>query len=277
MFRSIIRNKKLFVGLIMVLTFVSIGIFAKQIMPYDYDETYVGGITESPSKQFWFGTDVLGRDVFSRVIYGTRVSLVASASITMMSLIIGVPIGLISGYYGGFIDNILQRIVDIFFSFPWILMGLMVAAIRGPGLASVIIALTITFFPQVIRITRSAVVSVKEQDFVKAAKLTGESDFFIISKYVFPNSLAPLIVQTTIIMSFSILGEAALSYLGWGVRQPLSSWGMMLQQAASYLWTAEHLVLYPGLFIIFAVLSFNFTGDGLRDILDPRYKRIYAR
>jgi peptide/nickel transport system permease protein len=277
MFRSIVRNKKLFVGLIMVLTFVSVGIFAKQIMPYDYDETYVGGITESPSKQFWFGTDVLGRDVFSRVIYGTRVSLVASASITMMSLIIGVPIGLLSGYYGGFVDNIIQRVVDIFFSFPWVLMGLMVAAIRGPGLASVIIALTITFFPQVIRITRSAVVIVKEQDYIKAARLTGESDFIVIFKYVFPNSLAPLIVQTTIIMSFSILGEAALSYLGWGVRQPLSSWGMMLQQAASYLWTAGYLVLYPGLFIIFAVLSFNFTGDGLRDILDPRYKRIYAR
>ena len=114
MFRSIIRNKKLFIGLIMVLIFFSIGIFAKQIMPYDYDETYVGDITETPSKQFWFGTDVLGRDVFSRVIYGTRVSLVASASITLMSLIIGVPIGLISGYYGGFIDNIIQRVVDIF-------------------------------------------------------------------------------------------------------------------------------------------------------------------
>jgi peptide/nickel transport system permease protein len=277
MLKSIVRNKKLFIGFIMVLIFVSIGIFAEQIMPYDYDETYVGGITERPSRDFWFGTDVLGRDVFSRVIYGTRVSLIASASITLMSLMIGVPVGLFSGYYGGFVDNIFQRVVDIFFSFPWILMGLMVAAIRGPGLVSVIIALTITFFPQVIRITRSAVVSVKEQDFVKAAKLTGESDFYIIFKYVFPNCMAPIIVQTTIIMSFAILGEAALSYLGWGVRQPLSSWGMMLQQAASYLWTAGHLVLYPGLFIIFAVLSFNFTGDGLRDILDPRYKRVYGR
>jgi peptide/nickel transport system permease protein len=277
MLKSIIRNKKLFIGLIMVLIFISVGIFARQIMPYDYDETYVGDQTETPSKDFWFGTDILGRDVFSRVIFGTRVSLVASASITLMSLIIGVPIGLLSGYYGGFIDNIIQRVVDIFFSFPWVLMGLLVAAIRGPGLASVIIALTITFFPQVIRITRSAVVIVKEQDFVKAARLTGENDFYIIIKYVFPNCLAPLIVQTTIIMSFAILGEAALSYLGWGVRQPLSSWGMMLQQAASYLWTAKHLVFYPGLFIIFAVLSFNFTGDGLRDILDPRYKRIYGR
>lgn len=277
MLKSVIRNKKLFIGIIMILIFIGIGIFARQIMPYDFDETYVGGITESPSRDFWFGTDILGRDVFSRVIYGTRVSLVASVSVTLMSLIIGVPIGLLSGYYGGLMDNILQRIVDIFFSFPWVLMGLLVAAIRGPGLASVIIALTITFFPQIIRITRSAVVTVKEQDFIKAAKLTGENDFYIIFKYVFPNSLAPLIVQTTIIMSFAILGEAALSYLGWGVRQPLSSWGMMLQQAASYLWTAGHLVLYPGLFIIFAVLSFNFTGDGLRDILDPRYKRIYAR
>ncbi len=277
MIKSIIRNKKLFIGLIMVLIFVCIGIFAEQIMPYDYDETYVGDITEKPSKDFWFGTDILGRDVFSRVIYGTRVSLIASISITGLTLLFGVPVGLLSGYYGGVVDDILQRVVDIFFSFPWVLMGLLVAAIRGPGLTSVIISLTITYFPQIVRITRSSVVSVKEQDFIKAAKLSGENDLIILFKYVFPNSLAPLIVQTTIIMSFAILGEAALSYLGWGVRQPLSSWGMMLQQAASYLWTARHLVYFPGIFIIFAVLSFNFTGDGLRDILDPRYKRIYGR
>jgi len=276
-FKTIYRNKKLFIGLIMVSIFVLIGIFANQIMPYHYDQSYVGGPTEKPSKAFLFGTDILGRDVFSRVIYGSRVSLIAAFLITFFSLLLGVPIGLISGYFGGAVDIVFQRLVDIIFSFPWILIGLLVAVIRGPGLTSVIIALTITYFPQIVRIVRSSVLITKEQDFVIAARLTGENSFYIIFRYILPNCLAPLIVQSSIIMSFSILGEAALSYLGWGVRQPMSSWGMMLQQSANYLWTARHLVIFPGLFIIFAVLSFNFVGDGLRDMLDPRYKRIYGR
>jgi len=277
MLRAIIRNKKLFIGLIMVFIFLIIGIFATNIMPYAYDKSFVGKSLEPPSKKFLFGTDSLGRDVFSRVIYGTRISLLASICITSISLLIGVPIGLISGYYGGIVDIFFMRVVDVLFSFPWVLMGLLLVAIRGPGLLTVIIALSLIYFPQFTRLVRSSVLVIKEEDYIKAARLSGENNLDIILRYILPNCFAPLIVQTSITMSFSILGEAALSYLGYGVRQPMSSWGMMLQQSTNYLWTSRNLIIFPGIFIIFAVLAFNFLGDGLNDTLDPRYMRIYGK
>ena len=275
MFKTVIKNKKLFIGLIMLIVFLSIGIFAPQIIPYPYDKTYLGPSLKPPSSNFWFGTDRLGRDVFSRVIYGTRISLIAAVSITSICLLLGVPLGLLSGYYGGILDILLMRVVDVFFGFPWVLMGLLVVVIRGQGLSSVIIALSLAYFPQIVRIVRSNVLVLKEQDFITAARLTGENDFYIIFRYILPNCSASLIVQVTLIMSFSILGEAALSYLGYGTRPPMPSWGILLQQATNYIWVAGYLVIFPGIFIVFAVLTFNFTGDGLRDILDPRYKRIY--
>lgn len=276
MFKTVIKNKKLFIGLIMLIVFLGLGIFAPQITPYPYDKAYVGSSLKPPSNDFWFGTDRLGRDVFSRVIYGTRISLIAAVSITSVCLLLGIPLGLLSGYYGGMLDIVLMRMVDVFFAFPWVLMGLLVVVVRGQGLSSVIIALSLSYFPQIVRIVRSNVLTIKEQDFIAAARLTGENDFYIIFKYILPNCFASLIVQTTLIMSFSILGEAALSYLGYGTRPPMPSWGILLQQATNYIWAAGYLVIFPGIFIIFAVLTFNFTGDGLRDILDPRYKRIYG-
>lgn len=276
MFKIIAKNKKLFIGLLMFLIFLFLGIFAPVISPYNYEKTYVGPSLSPPSKNHWFGTDRLGRDSFSRVIYGTRISLIAAVSVTGVCLLIGLPLGLFSGYYGGTLDLILMRVVDIFFTFPWVLMGLLIAVIKGQGLDTVIIALSLSYFPQIVRVVRSSVLVIKEQDFITAARLTGEDDFTIIFKYVLPNCTAPLIVQATIIMSFSILGEAALSYLGYGTRPPLPSWGILLQQATNYMWVGWHLVIFPGIFIVFAVLTFNFTGDGLRDMLDPRYKRIYG-
>jgi len=276
MFKTVIKNKKLFIGLIMLIVFLGIGIFAPQIIPYPYDKTYLGPSLKPPSSNFWFGTDRLGRDVFSRVIYGTRISLIAAVSITSICLLLGVPLGLLSGYYGGMLDILLMRVVDVFFGFPWVLMGLLVVVIRGQGLSSVIIALSLAYFPQIVRIVRSNVLALKEQDFITAARLTGENNFYIIFRYILPNCSASLIVQVTLIMSFSILGEAALSYLGYGTRPPMPSWGILLQQATNYIWVAGYLVIFPGIFFVFSVLTFNFTGDGLRDILDPRYKRIYG-
>jgi peptide/nickel transport system permease protein len=276
MLKVIIKNKKLFIGMIMLFVFIALGIFAPYIASYPPEKTYVGPSLAHPTKDFWFGTDRLGRDQFSRVIYGTRVSLIAAVSVTTICLIVGLPMGLLAGYYGKALDIGLMRVVDVFFTFPWVLMGLLVVVIRGQGLNSVIIALSLSYFPQIVRVVRGAVMIIKEQDFVAAARLTGENDFIILFKYILPNCFAPLIVQTTIIMSFSILGEAALSYLGYGTRPPMSSWGILLQQATNYLWVAKHLVIFPGIFIVFAVLTFNFTGDGLRDMLDPRYKRIYG-
>ncbi len=276
MLRLIVRNKKLLLGLIMFTIFLLLGLCAPLVAPYQYEQAYAGPSLKSPSAQFLFGTDRLGRDMFSRVVYGTRISLIACVSITAICLLIGVPLGLAAGYYGGIADIGLMRVVDIFFSFPWVLTGLLVVVIRGPGLLSVIIALSLSYFPQIVRVVRGAVLSVKTQDFVAAARLGGESDLSVIVRYVFPNCFPPLIVQTTIVMSFSILGEAALSYLGYGTRPPMPSWGLLLQQSTNYLWSASWLVIFPGLFIIFAVLAFNFIGDGLRDVLDPRYKRIYG-
>ena len=273
--RSIVKNKKLFIGLIMLTIFLTLGVFAPFLIPYPYDRTYVGASLKGPTSAHWFGTDRLGRDIFSRVLYGTRVSLIAAIGVTCVSLLIGVPFGLLGGYYGGAFDMLLMRVVDVFFTFPWVLMGLLVVVIRGQGLESVIIALSLSYFPQIVRVVRSTVLAIKGQDFIAAARLTGENDRNIIFRYILPNCFAPLIVQTTIIMSFSILGEAALSYLGYGTRPPLPSWGILLQQATNYIWGDGYLVVFPGIFIVFSVLTFNFTGDGLRDILDPRYRRIY--
>jgi len=275
MLRKYINNKKFLLGFSLLTVIVLISIFAPVITRYNYADTYVGPALQAPSASFLFGTDRLGRDVFTRVIYGTRISLISAISITSLCLLIGSTLGLIAGYYGGALDIIVMRVVDMFFTFPWVLMGLLVVVIRGPGLLSVIISLTLAYFPSFARITRSLVLSIREQDFVIAAKLTGESDLVILLKYILPNCFSALIVQSTIIISFSILGEAALSYLGYGIRPPVPSWGVLLQQATNYLWGNSYLIIIPGIFIVVTVLSFNFIGDGLRDLVDPRYKRIY--
>lgn len=270
-----VKNKKFLIGFIMLCVIVLLSILAPVITSYDYDATFVGPALEPPSRSYWFGTDRLGRDMFSRVIYGTRISLVSAIAITSICFVVGVLLGLVAGYFGLAIDMVVMRIVDVFFSLPWVLVGLLVVVIRGPGLMSVIISLSLAYFPSFTRITRSVVLSVREQDFVMAAKLTGENDFTILFRYILPNCFSALIVQASIIMSFAILGEAALSYLGYGVRPPEPSWGVLLQQSTNYIWDNTYLIILPGIFIIFTVLSFNFIGDGLRDLLDPRFKRAY--
>jgi peptide/nickel transport system permease protein len=272
-----LQNKKFVVGFFLLVIIVGISLLAPVITHYGYADTYVGPALKAPSAAHPFGTDRLGRDVYTRVIYGTRISLISAITITSFCLIIGVTLGLLAGYYGGVLDIIIMRIVDLFFTFPWVLMGLLVVVIRGPGLWSVIISLTLAYFPSFARITRSLVLGIREQDFVVAAKLTGESDLVVLLKFILPNCFSALIVQSSIIMSFAILGEAALSYLGYGIRPPEPSWGVLLQQATNYLWGNSYLVIIPGIFIVITVLSFNFLGDGLRDLLDPRYKRIYER
>ncbi len=275
MLRKYINNKKFLIGFILVFIMVLLSLIAPFITKYGYEQTFAGPALQGPSWAYPFGTDRLGRDMFTRVIYGTRISLISAVSITAVCMLVGVTLGLVAGYYGGFIDMVVMRIVDIFFTLPWVLTGLMVVVIRGPGLLSVIISLSLAYFPSFTRITRSLVLSLREQDFVYAARLTGEKDGAIIFRYILPNCFSAIIVQASIIMSFAILGEAALSYLGYGIRPPEPSWGVLLQQATNYIWGNSYLVIIPGLFIVFTVMSYNFLGDGLRDILDPRYKRAY--
>jgi len=275
MLRKYINNKKFLIGSIMLLIVLLIGVFASSLTKYYYDETFIGSALEHPSPQYLFGTDRLGRDVFSRVIYGTRISLLIAVLITVVSSLVGVPLGLLAGFYGKVVDNLIMRVVDIFISFPFILTGLLIAVLRGPGLLSVVISLSLSQFTRFARITRGLVLEQKEKDFVKAAKLTGENNIRIMLRYILPNCISALIVQSTLTMSYAILGEASLSYLGFGIRPPQPSWGVLLQQATDFVWEHSYLVIIPGLFIVFTVMSFNFLGDGLRDIFDPRYKRAY--
>lgn len=259
----------------MISIVILIAIFANLIAPYEYDKIKTGKNLEPPNIKHILGTDQMGRDLFSRIIYGTRISLIVAFIVVLISFSIGTMLGLLAGYYSGIVDNLLMRLMDIIFSFPWVLVGLMLAAIMGPGTYTVIIALSIVYIPQFARIARSATLEVKPLDYIEAAKISGENNFKIILKYIFPNILSILIIQATISMSYSILGEAALSYIGYGTRPPTPSWGLLLQQYSNYLDKASNLVIFPGLAIVFLVLSFNFIGDGLRDSLDPRYRRIF--
>ena len=186
-------------------------------------------------------------------------------------------LGILAGYYSNsVIDNLIMRVTDVAFSIPWILTGLMMALIIAPGMSSVAIALIIFYAPQMARVVRATSLDVKELDYVTVAAVYGENDLSIMTRYVLPNCFGPIVVQAMLIMSYSILGEAALSYLGYGIRPPFPSWGTLLQDAAKYLWTAPYLVVFPGIAIVLSVLGFNFIGDGLRDMLDPKYRRMFV-
>ena len=272
LFLLLIQSKKATIGAIMLLFVAIISIFASFIAPYPYVEMNVGKLLETPSLSHLMGVDVFGRDVFSRVVYGTRVSFGVSLIVVTFSLVIGTPLGLISGYFGGTIDRFVMAFSDTILAFPWVLMALTVASIMGPGLYVIIIALGIVFIPEIVRLVRSVTLSLREREFIDAAVVTGESKASIIFRYLLPNTLPPLIVQSTLIISKAILAEASISYLGYGIQPPMPSWGIMLSDSSNYFWSAPYLCIFPGLAIVLLVLAVNFFGDGLRDMLDPRYK-----
>jgi peptide/nickel transport system permease protein len=278
MFRALLRNKKFIGGFTIIFLMVVISIFSDFIAPFGYREYNVGPKLEKPNTGHFFGTDHVGRDTFSRVLYGTRVTLLVAISVATGCLVIGIVLGVLAGYYNNSaIDNLIMRVTDIFFSIPWILTGLVLALIMRPGIVSVSIALILFYAPQMTRVVRGTSLGIKELDFVTAARICGENDFSIILRYIIPNCFGPIIVQTMLIMSYSILGEAALSFLGYGVRPPIPSWGILLQDAANYIWAAPYLVIFPGIAIVIGVLGFNYLGDGLRDIIDPKYRRTFLR
>ena len=265
-------NKKALIGSIMLLIAVGAAVLAPVLAPFDPYELDVGPLLSTPDRAHILGTDNFGRDAFSRLVYGARISLMAAFIVIALSLAIGVSLGLVAGYFGGIVDYLLMRLIDMLFAFPWVLIALALAAIIGPGLKTVLISLVIVYSPILTRLTRGVVLSIREKEYVEGARAIGESNLSIMFRYILPNTVSPLIVQSTSIMGFCILAEASISYLGLGTRPPTPSWGLCLSDGTPYLWAAPHLVVFPGLAIAYLVLSFNFLGDGLRDILDPRYR-----
>ena len=271
LWRRFRRNKLAVVGLVIVAIMLFTAVFAPLIAPSDPQAQDYALTLQPPGEGGLMGTDSLGSDVFSRVVYGARISLQASLISVGIAMGVGVPLGLVSGYFRGFWDEwILMRIVDSIQAFPFLILALVIAAVLGGGLGFAMIAIGIAFIPNFVRITRAQVLTVRGLDYVEAARAVGASDARIMIRHVLPNSLPPLLVQTTLAMGYAIIAEATLSYLGLGAEPGEPSWGSMLYQAQSYLTSAWWMAFFPGMAIFFAVLGFNLLGDGVREALDPR-------
>lgn len=270
--RKLWRNKSFKLGFPLVLFFVLLGIFAPILATHNPVKGDLSEALQPPSRNHWFGTDQLGRDIYSRVIYGSRISLIVATAGILLAVAAGVLYGSISGYIGGYVDETLMRIVDILLAFPDILLAILVAAIVGPGLTNVIIAIGTYNFPQFARIARGAVLAVKDQEYVEAAEAVGEPGTSILFRYILPNSMYPIVVHGTLRTGASILTAAALSFLGLGVQPPTPEWGAMINEAMKYLDVAPQMWVFPGIFLIVTVLGFNLMGDGLNDVLNPKIK-----
>ncbi|MGM0689581.1 MAG: ABC transporter permease [Bacillota bacterium] len=271
--RHLRRNRLAMVGLAVLILFLLCAIFAPFITPFDPLKTDFGNTLQDPSRQNLLGTDWLGRDSFSRILYGSRISLAIGLISVTIGMLIGVPIGALSGYYGGRFDILIQRVIDILIAFPGILLAIVVVAVLGVGVENVMIAVGIASVPIYTRLVRGSVLAVKEQGYIAAAKALGIGDARIIIRHIMPNCLGPIIVQSTFQIATAILWAAGLGFLGLGAQPPDPEWGRMLSDGRQYIRTAHHLTTYPGLAILFMVLGFNLLGDGLRDALDPRSRK----
>ncbi|WP_439614456.1 ABC transporter permease [Reyranella sp.] len=261
------------VGAVLVLLFVLTALFANVIAPHDPLSTNSRASLATPGGTYWLGADFMGRDMFSRIVYGARISLAVAVGATLLGGILGVVIGLMSGFLGGWVDLATQRLMDIMQSLPLLVMALVMAASLGPSLQNTIIAIAIPLVPSVARVVRSSTLSLREQPFVEAARAIGMGEIRIAVRHVLPNTLAPLIVLGTAQLGSAILTEASLSFLGLGIPEPYPSWGRMLSEsAAEYVRTAPWLVIFPGVAISLTVFGTNLLGDALRDILDPRQR-----
>jgi peptide/nickel transport system permease protein len=266
------KNKTAMIGIGIFMVLVILAIIAPYISRYGYADMNMGERFQLPSAKHWFGTDELGRDVFTRIMYGGRYSLSVGFTATLSGLVFGIVIGAISGYYGGSVDNIIMRFLDIFQSIPGILMTICIAAVLGAGFDKTIMALAITQIPIYARTLRAQVLSVRELEYVEAANAIGCGTFRQIMKYVLPNSFSPLLVLTTMNVATTVLITASLSYIGLGIQPPTPEWGAMLSSAKGFISTSSYLLVFPGLFIAITVLGLNMFGDGLRDALDPKLK-----
>lgn len=267
------KNRPAVIGLAILLAIIVLVIFAEQIIPYKQaiTQSYMERLLP-PSAEHLFGTDGYGRDLFARCLHGGRISLSVGFASAAFSAVIGIIFGSIAGYYGGATDNVIMRTVDVVASIPAILMALAVVAALGASLLNLIIAVAFSRTPAIIRVVRTAVLSVGDMEYVEAARAGGTSDFRIIYKSILPNCIGPVMVQVTMSVAQNILAAATLSFLGLGINPPTPEWGSIISESKEFLRTAYYLMVFPGLLIILSTLSFNLVGDGLRDALDPRLK-----
>mgnify|MGYP000154682820 CR=1 FL=1 len=266
------KSKSALVGSGIVLFFVLVAIFGPLFAPQGINDQNLSIRLQPPSSEFWFGTDDLGRDVFSRILHGTRISLTVGLSAVLISAVVGSFLGIIAGYYGSFVDTIISRIFDIMLAFPSILLAIAVVSILGPSLQNALIAIAIINIPSFGRLIRSRVLTIKEEEYIHAAKAIGMKNSRILWKHILPNSMTPVIVQGTLAIATAIIEAAALGFLGLGAEAPQPEWGKMLADARMFLLNAPWAMIFPGLAIMLTVIGFNLMGDGLRDALDLKMK-----
>lgn len=271
-FRRFCKNKAAVAGLAVFAALILLAVSAPVIMPYPYDQIDIVNASQGPSAQHLLGTDAMGRDILSRLMYGGRYSLTIGVCTTLLATFFGVVLGAVAGYFGNMTDNILMRFMDIFQAIPGMLLAIVISAVLGPGFFNCILALAIGMCPPVVRMMRASILNIRGMDYVEAAASIDCSSFRIIVKYILPNSFSPVIVQATMSVAGAILQAAALSFIGLGVQPPFPEWGAMLSDARNYIQSAPHMALFPGIIIMITVLSINLIGDALRDALDPKLK-----
>ncbi|MBE6962264.1 MAG: ABC transporter permease [Ruminococcaceae bacterium] len=272
--RNFRKNKGAMIGLILIIIIITIG--ATVSFWIDYDKIVAMNIRERlqpPSAEHWFGTDEMGRDLFWRVLYGTRYSIAVGFVAVMVSLAIGIPVGAVAGYFGGKIENLIMRGADIFAAVPGVLMAMVIVAILGANVFNLMLAIGIAAVPGFIRTTRAAVLTVKNEEYIEAIRALGKSEPYIIARHVLPNCLSPIIVRVTLRIAGAIISASSLSFLGLGIEAPLPEWGALLNGGNKFVMTHPYLTIFPGLAIMITVLAFNLVGDGLRDAMDPKLKR----
>lgn len=273
--RRLKRNKMAVLGLVILIILVLLAVFANVIANYDnvVIKQNLSQRLQAPSAAHWLGTDEFGRDIFARLVHGTRVSLQVGIIAVGISIVIGGILGAVAGYYGGKLDNIIMRVMDIFLAVPSILLAIAIVSALGPSILNLMLAISISSVPSYARIVRASVLSIRDQEFIEAAKAIGASNTRIIFRHIIPNSLAPVIVQATLGVASAILSTAGLSFIGLGIQPPAPEWGSMLSGGRQYLRYAWWVTTFPGVAIMITILSLNLLGDGLRDALDPRLKQ----
>ncbi len=270
---SIFKNKLTLIGMIIILFLLCAAIFAPILAPHNPNTQCWSQALKGPCLDYPCGTDEFGRCIFSRIIFGARISLEIGLVVTAVSAVTGVLIGLLAGFYGGVLDEIIMRIVDIFLAFPGLILALVVAGLLGPGIFNVMLALALVGWMGYARVVRGTVLAEKEKEFIETARSLGANDLYIMFRHLLPNVISPVIIMASVGIGYTILAAAGLSFLGLGAQPPAPVWGSMLSDGKFYLQTAPHLTICPGLAILLTVLAFNFLGDGIRDFLDPRLKK----